>query len=115
MNGNEGLPVIHRIQSFEESPTDKAFHESEQPESSSCCSMLDVNYPKDSFRALFKKREGGIRHVVIMLVILFGLHSLQCMGVKLVSVSYARNEFEWHSTDNFNEWWSSYSSIQVSS
>ena len=114
MKQNEGLPVIHRIQSFEESPTDKAFHQYKQAEASPCCSMLDVRYPKDSFRALFKKREGGIRHVVIMLVILFGLHSLQCMGVKLVSVSYARNEFEWHSTDNFNEWWSSYSSIQVS-
>ena len=115
MNENEGLPVLHQTQSIKESTTDKAYHQYKQAESSSCCSMLDVNHPKDSFRALFKKREGGIRHVVIMLVILFGLHSLQCMGVKLVSVSYARNEFEWHSTDDFNEWWSSYSSVQVSS
>ena len=107
--------MIHQTQSTKISPTDKAFHQYKQPESASCCSMLDVSYPKDSFRALFKKREGGIRHVVVMLVILFGLHSLQCMGVKLVSVSYARNEFEWDSTDGFNEWWSSYSSIQVSS
>ena len=115
MKENEGVPVIHLNQSFKETPTDKPLYQYKRPETSSCCSMLDVNHPKDSFRALFKKRDGGIRHVVVMLVILFGLHSLQCMGVKLVSVSYARNEFEWHSTDDFNEWWSSYSSIQVSS
>merc|ERR1711997_805355 len=62
---------------------------------------------------VFKKRDGGIRHVVVMLVLLFGLYALQCMGVKMISLSYARNEFVWESTDYFNEWWSSYKSVQT--
>ena len=76
-------------------------------------SMLNINHPKESFQAVLKKRDGGIRHVVVMLVLLFGLYTLQCMGVKMISVSYTRNEFVWVSTNTFNEWWSSYSSIQV--
>ena len=74
---------------------------------------MNLKYPKESFFAVFKKRVGGVRHVVVMLVLLFGLYGLQCMGVKMISLSYARNEFVWKSTDYFNEWWSSYKSIQV--
>ena len=79
----------------------------------SLSSILSIKYPKESFCAVFKKRDGGIRHVVVMLVLLFGLYALQCMGVKMISLSYARNEFVWESTDYFNEWWSSYKSVQV--
>ena len=76
-------------------------------------SIINLEYPKQSFKAVCEKREGGTRHVVILLVLLFGLYNFQCMGVKMVSLSYARNEFKWQSTDYFNEWWSSYSSVQV--
>ena len=74
---------------------------------------MNLKYPKESFCAVFKKRDGGVRHIVVMLVFLFGLYALQCMGVKMISLSYARNEFVWESTDYFNEWWSSYKSVQV--
>ena len=79
----------------------------------SLSSILNLKYPKESFCAIFTKRDGGVRHVVVMLVFLFGLYALQCMGVKMISLSYARNEFVWESTDYFNEWWSSYKSVQV--
>ena len=79
----------------------------------SLTSIINVQHPKESFYAVFKKREGGMRHVVIMVVLLFGLYNFQCMGVKLISLSYARNEFLWASTNHFNEWWSSYSAVQV--
>jgi len=79
----------------------------------SLSSIMNLKYPKESLCAIFKKRDGGVRHVVVMLVFLFGLYALQCMGVKMISLSYARNEFVWESTDYFNEWWSSYKSVQT--
>ena len=69
---------------------------------------------KESFEVAFKHREGGIRHVVILLISVFSLYMLVGMGIGVVSYPYVREMFEWESSDYFVTWWSTYSSVTVS-
>ena len=75
--------------------------------------IFNIRNLAESFQAAFKARHGGIRHVVVILIFLFILFNLQGMGVGMISFPYARKQFIWESTDYFNEWWSTYSTVGV--
>ena len=85
--------------------------ESKEPEKGPGLKELcNLRHIADSFIVAFKRREGGMRHVVLILVALFGLHSV-VNGSNTIDYSYARNKFIWESSDYMAEWWSTYSSI----
>ena len=68
---------------------------------------------KESFSVAFRRREGGIGHVVVLLIAIFSLYMLAGMGIGVVSYPYARYMFDWESEDYFTTWWSTYSSVTV--
>ena len=68
---------------------------------------------KESFGVAFRRREGGIGHVVVLLISIFSLYMLAGMGIGVVSYPYAREKFAWESTEYFTSWWSTYSSFTV--
>ena len=60
----------------------------------------------------FKSRPGGIRHVVIILIFLFGFNTFANVGISSVNVTYARKKFTWAGgTDEFNRIWAQLHSI----
>ena len=67
----------------------------------------------ESFQVAFKKRDGGIRHVVVLLIFLFSMYMLVGMGIGVVSYPYVRETFVWESSDYFVQWWSTYSAVSV--
>ena len=65
----------------------------------------------DSFCAAFQHREFGMRHVVIILVALFALFSIIYSSGSTIDYSYAKKKFEWSSSAETAEWWSTYGSF----
>jgi MFS family permease len=76
-----------------------------------CCSIFSLHHIKESFGVAFKKRPGGVMHVVVMLILLFGLYGFANNGIGAVNITYARGKFEWETTDKFQEWWARYQSV----
>ena len=71
-----------------------------------------MSHIKESFGVAFKKRQGGIRHVVLILISLFGLYSFANNGISSINIQYARAKFNWtEGTDNFNKEYSRLQSI----
>ena len=71
-----------------------------------------LNHIKESFGVAFKSRPGGIRHVVIILIFLFGFNTFANVGISSVNVTYARKKFTWAGgTDEFNRIWAQLHSI----
>ena len=65
-----------------------------------------------SFGVAFQKRDGGLRHIVIILIALFGLYGFANNGISSINIQYARARFTWEDgSDDFNEWWASLQSI----
>ena len=65
-----------------------------------------------SFGVAFQKRDGGLRHIVIILIALFGLYGFANNGISSINIQYARARFTWEEgSDDFNEWWASLQSI----
>merc|ERR1712079_472261 len=81
-------------------------------EKASCCSIFSLSHIKESFSVAFKRRQGGIRHVVIILISLFGLNSFANNGISNVNIQYARAKFTWaEGSDSFNKVWAQLHSI----
>ena len=59
----------------------------------------------ESFKVAFRKREGGIRHIVIILIALFGMYNFS-NGISNININYAKKRFQWNTTDEFTETWS---------
>ena len=59
----------------------------------------------------FKRRPGGIRHVVLILISLFGLYSFANNGASSINIQYARAKFTFDDSDFFNKEWSRLQSI----
>lgn len=72
--------------------------------------IFNPKHVLQSFKVALKKREGGIRHVVIILILMFFLYSV-AGGVATIEYSYARIKFDWESSDYMAKWWSTYSSV----
>ena len=68
---------------------------------------------KESFNVAFQKREGGIGHVVVLLIAIFSLYMLAGMGIGVVSYPYIRKMFDWESEEYFTTWYSTFSSVTV--
>ena len=85
----------------------------EEPKKPTLSTIFTFRNVIASFQAAFKKRKGGIRHIVVILILLFGLFRLSCMGAGLVKFLNFKHEFNWTSTDYFNEWYSTYSAVEV--
>ena len=65
---------------------------------------FSLSHIKESFSVAFKRRQGGIRHVVIILISLFGLNSFANNGISNVNIQYARAKFTWaEGSDSFNK------------
>ena len=78
----------------------------------SCASIFSCGHMKQSFGVAFKKRDGGYRHIVIILISLFGFYSLANNGIGTINIPYARARFKWEDgSDDFNEWWARLQSI----
>ena len=88
---------------------DKAAADSEK-RIPSCQSIFSTM--AQSFGVAFQKRDGGLRHIVIILIALFGLYGFANNGISSINIQYARARFTWEDgSDDFNEWWASLQSI----
>lgn len=79
--------------------------------STSPTSFFSLTHIKESFGVAFKSRPGGIRHVVIILIFLFGFNTFANVGISSINVTYARKKFTWGGTDEFNKIWAQLHSI----
>ena len=59
----------------------------------------------ESFKVAFRRREGGVRHIVIILITLFGMYNFS-NGISNININYAKKKFSWNTTDEFTETWS---------
>ena len=57
--------------------------------------MFNFNRLKESFQVAFKKREGGLRHVIIICLSLFGMYSIANNSLSPVNIPYAKAKFTW--------------------
>ena len=64
-----------------------------------------LNHIKESFGVAFKRRPGGVRHVVIIMISLFGLYSFANNGASSINIQYARKKFQFGDSDMFNKEW----------
>ena len=67
----------------------------------------------ESYNVAFKKRKGGIRHIVVLLIFMFSMYMLVGMGIGLVGFPYVKLMFTWESTEYLVSWWSTYNSVTV--
>ena len=58
-------------------------------------SMFNFNRLKESFLVAFKRREGGLRHVIVICLSLFGMYSIANNSLGPVNIPYAKAKFEW--------------------
>ena len=66
-------------------------------------SIFSLDHVIESFGVAFRRRPGGVRHVVIILISLFGLYSFANNGISSINNQYARAKFVWEDgTDSFN-------------
>lgn len=72
--------------------------------------IFNLKNIKQSFSTALKKRQHGMRHIICLLILMYGLFGM-ANGVGGVANQYARKKFEWSSSDDFNIWWSTYSSV----
>ena len=79
----------------------------------SCSEVFSFTNIKSSFAVALKKREGGMRHIVIILVLLFGLYGFASNGIGAITVNYIRKKFIWSSSDYFDNWYSDYNSVNL--
>ena len=77
------------------------------------CEIFDSKNIISCYNVAFKEREGGIRHIIVIVIFLFSMNMLGGIGLGIVNYPYAREKFDWESTDYFVNWWSIYSSVQV--
>jgi len=73
--------------------------------------IFNLNHIKESFGVAFKRRPGGIRHVVIIMISLFGLYSFANNGASSINIQYARKKFQFGDSDMFNKEWARIQSI----
>lgn len=73
-------------------------------------SMFSLENIKHSFGAALKKRPNGMRHIIILLIVIYGEYGF-ANNVYQLNNQYSRKKFEWGSTDEFNLWWSTYSAV----
>jgi len=77
-------------------------------------SMFNFNRLKESFQVAFKRREGGLRHVIVICLSLFGMYSIANNSLSPVNIPYAKAKFEWkNGTDSFSEEYAKVDSIGV--
>ena len=58
-------------------------------------SMFNFNRLKESFLVAFKRREGGLRHVIVICLSLFGMYSIANNSLGPVNIPYAKAKFTW--------------------
>lgn len=73
--------------------------------------ICDFSHVVASFKCMFKRRELHMRHVVVMLVVMFGLYSVISAGAQTIDYSYIRKKFIWEDNSEIPKWWSNYTSI----
>ena len=72
--------------------------------------VFSLKHVKHSFSVVFKKREDGSRHLIILLVIVFGVYTYANTGTQQnINLPYAKRKFKWDSEAHFNNWWAIYS------
>ena len=69
--------------------------------SASCSSIFTFKHIKESFSVVFRKREGGLRHVIVICVSLFGVSSLANNGINSINIPYAKAAFKWDNASEF--------------
>ena len=73
--------------------------------------IFSFKHIRESFGVAFKSRQGGVRHVILILISMFGLYTV-ANGISNINIQYARAKFEWtNGTDSFNEEWAQLQSI----
>ena len=77
--------------------------------------IVQFNNLKASFNVAFKQRDDGMRRIILILIVVFSLYMLSGIGCGIVNYPYAREMFDWESTDYFMNWWSTYCSVKVTS
>ena len=82
----------------------------EEPAKINFCAIFNFKHIIESFRVAFRKREGGVRHIVIILISLFGMYGFS-NGISNININYAKKRFQWNSTDEFTETWSVIQSV----
>ena len=73
--------------------------------------VFSLEHIKNSFGVVFKRREDGSRHFIIMIIVLFGMYTYANTGTTLINLTYAKKMFHWNNEVEFNNWWAVYFSV----
>ena len=74
--------------------------------------VFSFDHIKQSFKVLLKKRDDGTRHLIILLVLSFGLHSLASSGAGNITIQYIRRKFTWHGgEEELNDWLATFNAV----
>ena len=70
-------------------------------------SVFSLEHVKNSFSVVFKPRDDGSRHLIVLMVLAFAIYTYANTGTILIQVPYIRHEFPWASLvgeyfQNFN-------------
>ena len=57
--------------------------------------MFNFKRLTESFQVAFKKRESGLRHVIVICISLFGMYSISTNSLSSVNIPYAKAKFTW--------------------
>ena len=74
--------------------------------------MFSFEHVKNSFSVVFKRRPDGSRHLIAMLVLLFGLHSLSC-SYQSVKTQYIKVVYPWGDDTTLNTFVATLGSVET--
>merc|ERR1712212_65731 len=74
-----------------------------------CSSVFSLEHVKNSFSVVFKPREDGSRHLIVLLVLTFAIYTYANIGqTQNINLSYVKLQFPWSGDVEFNNWWALY-------
>ena len=102
--------VIYMALFIKESKKKDDYNKDSPPTKLGCLSLFDLSNIKGAIRTALAKREGNLRHILLLVVSLY-FGGGMAFESNILDNQYVRQRFEWNSTDDFNIWFSQYSSI----
>jgi len=83
----------------------------QKPRAMTFRSVFSLEHIKNSFGVVFKPREDGSRHFIVLLVASFAIYTYANTGTILINLPYAKQQFIWAGDIQFNNWWAIYFSV----
>ena len=78
-----------------------------------CLDVFSLRHVKSSFLVMFKTRPDGSRHLVVILVLLFGLFFFCSNVIYTIMTPYIKLTFQWDDENVLNTWLATFGSVQT--